>query len=570
MENFVVSARKYRPDSFETVVGQPSITRTLKNAIKAKQLAHAYLFCGPRGVGKTTCARIFAKTINCQNIGEDTEACGECESCQSFIQNRSFTIHELDAASNNHVDDIRNLIEQVRIPPQVGNYSIYIIDEVHMLSQQAFNAFLKTLEEPPAHAIFILATTEKHKIIPTILSRCQIFDFNRIKVSDTMDHLKTVAGHEGVEIDDAALNIIARKADGSMRDALSIFDQVVSFSGKIVDYKTVVDNLNVLDYDYYFKLTEAFLSSNYKQALLIYNEILDKGFDSHNFVNGLGGHFRNLLVTKDPETIKLMELSGEVAEKYLEISKMSSEAFLFKGLEIINSSDIHFKQAKDSRLHIEICLLKLSTILSSPVISTPSVIKPIEVKKPDPPVKEPVKVSEQIAIETVEETKKVPERSKTGLRATPRLSDFMKMSASRTTESKAEKAQNPLTQGESILELNQSNMLIVWNDFAEKIKNNQPRLYNTLLSQAPELDGKTVTVNLNNPLQLKALSTVHNELEGYLKARTGETSIILKSGINQEVNSEKKLFTDDDKYSHLKDKNPNLDLFKQKFNLDFE
>ncbi|MCD6346537.1 MAG: DNA polymerase III subunit gamma/tau, partial [Bacteroidales bacterium] len=360
MENFVVSARKYRPDSFDSVVGQPSITRTLKNAIKANQLAHAYLFCGPRGVGKTTCARIFAKTINCQNLQDSTEACGECESCQSFKQNRSFTIHELDAASNNHVDDIRNLIEQVRIPPQLGKYSIYIIDEVHMLSQQAFNAFLKTLEEPPAHAIFILATTEKHKIIPTILSRCQIFDFHRIKIPDMMQYLSEIAELEGVTAEDAALNIIAQKADGSMRDALSIFDQVVSFSGKNVDYHTVVANLNVLDFEYYFTLTEAFLQGNYQSALMVYNEILNKGFDSHNFINGLGAHFRNLLVTRDPQTIQLMELSGDIADQYILISKECSVDWLLRGLDVINACDISYKQAKDQRLHIEIALLKLS------------------------------------------------------------------------------------------------------------------------------------------------------------------------------------------------------------------
>ena len=572
MENFVVSARKYRPDSFETVVGQPSITRTLINAIKSNQLAHAYLFCGPRGVGKTTCARIFAKTINCQNIGTDNEACGECESCQSFIQNRSFTIHELDAASNNSVEDIRNLTDQVRIPPQVGKYSIYIIDEVHMLSQQAFNAFLKTLEEPPAHAIFVLATTEKHKIIPTILSRCQIFDFNRIKVSDAMEHLKKVAEQESVEIDEAALNIIAQKSDGSMRDALSIFDQVVSFSGKTVDYKTVVANLNVLDYDYYFKLTEAFLSGNYQQALLTYNEILNNGFDSHNFINGLGGHFRNLLVTKDPETIQLMELSGEVAEKYLEIAKISTETFLFKGLEIINTCDIHFKQAKDSRLHVEICLLKLAVINSAPVTSQiPNPESSIKKSKPKQSAKvissdPPSKISSSSS-----DTGKLPTPTATnGLRTTPRLSDFMKKDkdADNNTMELNDKGKVEI-QG-NVLALNQDNLLLVWNDFANTIKSEQPRLYNTLLSQPPQLVDKTVKVSLNNPLQSKALKGIHNELEGYLKARTAQPDLILETVVSQSEQAERKLYTQEDKYAHLKKQNPNLDILKQNFNLDFD
>ena len=308
MENYIVSARKYRPSTFESVVGQRALTTTLKNAIATQKLAHAYLFCGPRGVGKTTCARIFAKTINCRTPTADGEACNQCESCVAFNEQRSYNIHELDAASNNSVDDIRQLVEQVRIPPQIGKYKVYIIDEVHMLSASAFNAFLKTLEEPPRHAIFILATTEKHKILPTILSRCQIYDFNRISVEDTVNHLSYVASKEGITAEPEALNVIAMKADGGMRDALSIFDQVVSFTGGNITYKSVIDNLNVLDYEYYFRLTDCFLENKVSDALLLFNDILNKGFDGSHFITGLSSHFRDLLVGKYPVTLPLLEV----------------------------------------------------------------------------------------------------------------------------------------------------------------------------------------------------------------------------------------------------------------------
>lgn len=362
MENFIVSARKYRPDSFETVVAQGAITSTLKNAISSGQLAHAYLFCGPRGVGKTTCARIFAKTINCTNLTEETEACNQCESCTSFNGNRSFNIHELDAASNNSVDDIRNLTDQVRVPPQMGKYSVYIIDEVHMLSSQAFNAFLKTLEEPPKHAIFILATTEKHKIIPTILSRCQIFDFNRIGISDIAKHLEYVAKNEGVEAESEGLNIIAQKADGAMRDALSIFDQIVSFSGKKITYKDVITNLNVLDYDYYFRLIDEFQKNNVPETLIIFNDILSKGFDGHHFINGLSSHFRDLLVCKDAATIQLLEVGGDIKERYRVQAASSENNFLLEALQIANDCDIKYKSSQNKRLLIELALIRIAQL----------------------------------------------------------------------------------------------------------------------------------------------------------------------------------------------------------------
>lgn len=362
MENFIVSARKYRPDSFETVVAQSSITNTLKNAIKSNQLAHAYLFCGPRGVGKTTCARIFAKTINCTNLNADTEACNECESCKSFNTSRSFNIHELDAASNNSVDDIRNLTDQVRVPPQMGKYSVYIIDEVHMLSSAAFNAFLKTLEEPPKHAIFILATTEKHKIIPTILSRCQIFDFNRIGVPEIAGHLEYVAKSEDVEIESEGLNIVAQKADGAMRDALSIFDQIVSFSGKKVTYQDVITNLNVLDYDYYFRLVDEFLKNNVTEVLVIFNEILSNGFDGHHFITGLSSHFRDILVCKDPVTVQLLEVGGEIKERYKNQAASADSSFLLDALQISNECDIHYKTSQNKRLLVELALIRIAQL----------------------------------------------------------------------------------------------------------------------------------------------------------------------------------------------------------------
>lgn len=359
MDNFIVSARKYRPTTFASVVGQGHITSTLKNAISRHQLAHAYLFCGPRGVGKTTCARIFAKAINCLNPGPDAEACNECESCKAFNEGRSFNIHELDAASNNSVDDIRSLTEQVRIPPQIGRYSVFIIDEVHMLSVQAFNAFLKTLEEPPAHAIFILATTEKHKIIPTILSRCQIYDFNRIRVEDTVGYLKFIARQEHVTYDDESLHIIARKADGGMRDALSMYDKVVSFCGSALTADKVAENLNVLDYDTYFTVTDRMLEGDYTATLLLFDEVLRKGFSGQTFIGGLNAHLRDLLMCKNPQTIPLLEVTGSVAERYKTQAARCPVPLLFEGIDLLTSVDASLRTATNQRLHIELGLMKL-------------------------------------------------------------------------------------------------------------------------------------------------------------------------------------------------------------------
>ena len=359
MDNYIVSARKYRPSTFQTVVGQRALTTTLKNAIQGNKLAHAYLFCGPRGVGKTSCARIFAKTINCLNLTPEGEACNVCDSCVGFNEQRSLNIHELDAASNNSVEDIRSLIDQVRIPPQLGKYKVYIIDEVHMLSTAAFNAFLKTLEEPPHYALFILATTEKHKILPTILSRCQIYDFSRISIADTVEHLQYVAQQEGAQAEENALNVIAQKADGGMRDALSIFDQVMSFTGGKITYQAVIDNLNVLDYEYYFRLTDAILTSNVRQAILLLNEILNKGFDGHNIITGLTGHFRDLLVCKDEQTLVLFEVGASIRTRYIEMAKRCDDTLLFRAIELANGCDLNYRLSRNKRLLLELACIQL-------------------------------------------------------------------------------------------------------------------------------------------------------------------------------------------------------------------
>ena len=362
MENYIVSARKYRPATFESVVGQHALTITLKNAIATGKLAHAYLFCGPRGVGKTTCARIFAKTINCQTPTAEGEACNQCESCLAFNEQRSYNIHELDAASNNSVEDIRSLIEQVRIPPQIGKYKVYIIDEVHMLSQAAFNAFLKTLEEPPHHAIFILATTEKHKILPTILSRCQIYDFNRIGIKDTIDHLQYVAKLEHINAEPEALTVIAQKADGGMRDALSIFDQVVSFTGGNITYKSVIENLNVLDYEYYFKLTDLLLENKVPESMLLFNDVLKKGFDGSHFITGLSSHFRDLLVSKDPSTLQLLEVGAGIRDRYKEQAQKCDQKFLYRAMKLCNDCDLNYRASKNKRLLVELTLIQCAQL----------------------------------------------------------------------------------------------------------------------------------------------------------------------------------------------------------------
>ncbi len=382
MEQFVVSARKYRPATFDTVVGQMHIVQTLKNAIKTNHLAQAFLFCGPRGVGKTTCARILAKTINCINPLESTEACNECASCLSFNQGNSFTIHELDAASNNSVDDIRSLVEQVRIPPQGAKFKVYIIDEVHMLSTAAFNAFLKTLEEPPKYAIFILATTEKHKILPTIISRCQIFDFNRIKVEDSARHLASICEKENVTYELEGLHLIAQKADGALRDALSMLDQLVSFSGGNLSYQAVIDNLNIIDYDYYFKTVELLHQQNISDVLLLLNEVVNKGFDPILFINGLSAHLRNILMSIDSRTVKLLEVTDQIRIRYAEQALKSNPGLILSALNVSVQCEVGAKASQNQRLHAELALMKMAMLPVAYRLETES--EDLEDKKKSP------------------------------------------------------------------------------------------------------------------------------------------------------------------------------------------
>jgi DNA polymerase-3 subunit gamma/tau len=554
MENFIVSARKYRPVTFETVVGQRSITTTLKNAIKNNHLAHAYLFCGPRGVGKTTCARIFAKTINCFNITKDNEACDECESCKSFNENRSYSIHELDAASNNSVEDIRTLIEQVRIPPQIGKHSVYIIDEVHMLSSQAFNAFLKTLEEPPSHAIFVLATTERHKILPTILSRCQIFDFNRIKVEDTVEHLAFVAKSEGIEAEHDALNIIAQKADGAMRDALSFFDQIVSFSGSKMTYEDAIENLNVLDYDYFFRLTETFLENNISTALLTFNEILNKGFDGHHFITGLSEHFRNLLVCKDEITVDLLETGAMIKEKYKTQARKCDVFFLLNALNISNQTDLSYRESSNKRLQVELALLKLCNITQN--ITNSSVSKTN---------------TENIGTKTEkpkEESKQISEKQDSVKLKTQSLKSVLNAENEKKSEISAV-VKEPETQ---IIPqkgtLNPESVKKAWTDFAELLKD-KPRLYNVLKSQMPTVTGNTVHFSCGNSLLKDALDKIKLKIIEFISKELSVSRIELSIDVVEE-NGEAKLYTNSDKYDYLSKKNENLNTLKNEFGLEFK
>ena len=582
MENFIVSARKYRPATFDMVVGQDTITNTLKAAIKGNHLAQAYLFCGPRGVGKTTCARIFAKTINCSNLRANGEACDECESCLSFNTLRSFNIHELDAASNNKVEDIRNLTDQVRIPPQVGKYSIYIIDEVHMLSTQAFNAFLKTLEEPPSHAIFILATTEKHKIIPTILSRCQIFDFNRIRIEDIAARLAYVASNEGVVAEEEALHIIAQKADGALRDALSIFDQIVSLCGKTITYKDVIGNLNVLDFEYYFRAVEAALKGDVSSVLTIFSEVLEKGFDGHNFVSGLCSHLRDLLVSKDEITLKLLEATPAIRQRYLEQTRNCSEEFVFKALELGSSTDLSYKASKNPRLHVELFLIRLSRLNSAATEVT-------EKKKPDIIQKEeaiPYPSKSGIIRETAEhpEAFRTKETENSGGKHAQvkkkntrsfSIKDIISEEKKENAEANDQAVEKPReTKQEDHVqvpgeELTAESFDRAWKEFTDSLKGEGARIVSMFKTVKTEINEDAgITIHLSNAAQ-KDLFVLNYKprLSAFLQKRFKPGEIEILTTVDMAENNGI-IYSDEQKYNHLVSKFPGLKDFKKAFNLD--
>jgi len=588
MDNFIVSARKYRPSSFNSVVGQLALTTTLKNAIKSNHLAHAYLFCGPRGVGKTTCARIFAKTINCQNLTADAEACNECESCVSFNEQRSYNIHELDAASNNGVDDIRSLTDQVRIPPQIGKYSVYIIDEVHMLSQGAFNAFLKTLEEPPAHAIFILATTEKHKIIPTILSRCQIYDFNRITVADTVKHLQYVAKQEGVTADVNGLNIVAQKSEGGMRDALSIFDQLVSFCGNNITYQGVIENLNVLDYEYYFRLIEGFLKGDVSQSLLIFNDILNNGFDGHHFITGLSSHLRDVLVSKDPLTISLLEVGADIGERYKQQAQLCTPEFLFQGLKISNDCDIDYRLSKNKRLLVELALIRLCqltdekkkpilidnthtpiqkiTVSGSPETVAAAITTKGPVAKADPETQQPVvKVSPEIQQPAVKKISFSDSKSTFGRPGS------ISISATHVVASPQESLTEKIV-ADKVIQNNSftyEELDKAWQLFAETIPE-QGRITSFILNTRPKLTSTTTfELTVSNILQEKELTRLQPDILNFLQQKLQNSSIRMQL-ILAEENEMQRASSPEDRYKTMAQQNPALDKLRNALGLEID
>ena len=594
MDNFIVSARKYRPATFRQVVGQQAITSTLQNAIKNNHLAQAFLFTGPRGVGKTTCARILAKTINCTNLNADLEPCDQCESCRSFNTNSSFNIHELDAASNNSVDDIRNLVEQVRIPPQVGKYKVYIIDEVHMLSTSAFNAFLKTLEEPPAYAKFILATTEKHKIIPTILSRCQIFDFRRITVEDTANYLQYVADNEHITTDAEALHIIAQKSDGAMRDALSTFDQIVSYSGNNLTYKSVIENLNILDYEYFFRITDSILQRNITDLLLVFNEVIENGFDGQHFIMGLAEHLRSLLVMKNPETIQLMHASEQLKVRYKNQSSACHQDFLFKALDICNQYDLKYKASNNKRLHIEIALLALADINNqpaqvkasvAPLTSKPEpikndageskstyqpVTKPVEKAPPPPVTKAETQTPSSPATPAAERTKpeaasprKMPESETGNGKVMRNISikksmDLIKNGKENDDQKPVEVIDNPFTQQQ---------LETAWNTFCRAYEEKSPSFANALAKYVPAIGDKhVITYKVDSLIISKDTLGISSLLE-FLKKELHNNQITLTATVPDKTEP-KKAYTDREKMERLIEKYPAVQKLKDQFNLE--
>ena len=561
MDNYIVSARKYRPGTFRSVVGQKSLTTTLKNAIQNNKLAHAYLFCGPRGVGKTTCARIFAKTINCFHPGADGEACNECESCRSFNENRSLNIYELDAASNNSVNDVRALTEQVRILPQIGKYKVYIIDEVHMLSDSAFNAFLKTLEEPPRHAIFILATTEKHKILPTILSRCQIYDFNRININDIVDYLGYVASQENVKFEKEALNVIAQKADGGMRDALSIFDQIVSYSQGNVTYQSVIENLNVLDYEYYFRLTDWILASRVGQSMLLLNEILSKGFDGQQILSGLAIFFRDLLVCKDPQTIVLFEAGDTIKQKYLETAARCSESFLYRTIELTNETDLNYRFSKNKRLSIELLLIRLCQLNTSSTEEDKKkiLIEPIaEFSTPEKRPAAEVPSSVQTAAPPVNEAVAKDRSVKQSiLRASLKKETAAAENLSSPDNSAQQVQAEPFTEEE---------LQMAWKSYADELADKH--LKSIMMYMNPELkeEDNVIEIYALNPDQIQFIQENSTRIKEYLFSQLKNNRIKLEIKIKEDT-TENIPFTNKDKYAFMANKNPLLNKLVQEFDV---
>lgn len=604
MENFIVSARKYRPITFQTVVGQQHITGTLKNAIKNNQLAQGFLFCGPRGVGKTTCARILAKTINCTNLSPQTEACGTCESCLSFQSGHSFNFHELDAASNNSVEDIRHLIEQVRIPPQAGKFKAYIIDEVHMLSSSAFNAFLKTLEEPPSYVVFILATTEKHKILPTILSRCQIFDFNRIKTEDISAHLAEISVREAISFDNDALHIIAQKADGGLRDALSVFDQIVSYTNKQVTYQATIKILNILDYDYYFRLTDYLINGNLSASLLLFNEVLNNGFDGNHFINGLAAHFRNLLVSKDWQTIQLLEASETVKQKYLSQSKTVDLGFMLTALNLTNQCDLNYKLSKNQRLQVELTLIKICHIPSVLQLAQLSGNDENQIKKTLVDTLRIETASTQTSEKQEDNQKKSAQPNQASLpfdnnqdflsdKAEPKKNTIITKPApgSQLTKIEINPSNKPASLIPSLTDLEKianepenkspkyingterepfsfDELMNEWKLYAQKArKRDKIQLYTLLTTNAPELNGTEITVLVENFVLESALNEEKIDLLNFLRANLRNFDIELKTK-RIEATQKKRIYTNKDKYVYMAEKNQTLDEFRKRFNLD--
>ena len=573
MDNFIVSARKYRPATFDTVVGQQSITTTLKNAIQNQSLAQAYLFCGPRGVGKTTCARIMAKTINCLHPTEHMEACNECESCRAFNNNASFNIYELDAASNNSVEDIRNLVEQVRIPPQIGRYKVYIIDEVHMLSKDAFNAFLKTLEEPPAYAKFILATTEKHKIIPTILSRCQIFDFKRITIEDIEKHLAYVAKNEGVNAEPEALNIIAQKADGALRDALSIFDQMVSFSGKDITYKSVIENLNVLDYDYYFRIVDDLLQGNTSDILLVVNDIINKGFEPQHFINGMGSHLRSLLVSKDTATVQLLEVSEQLRGRYVEQASRCPLPFLVMALGINNQSDIDYRSVNNKRLHLEVNLLKMMAMPNPQVggVNPPQAQAAVIATPNETPQNNRPSTSSAPTTTATPSTPVNPSTPSTPL--TPTSSEPLRQRSRGGTSTISITQSLEQAQKEEEVEptwdtpFDQKQLETSWYDFVNKYKKISPTFAVGLGKYKPELrNGNEIHFNVDNMLfenDTEGMSALRSHLKNTLHNNQYKLCPEL-----MERPAEIEAYTDKEKFEKLAEAHPELRILQTELKLE--